>query len=128
MKKILYMLVLGGLMSCHKEKETVLKEDIQFLKIENGLIESTYYETVENIPPIDGFIPNDSTAVRIAETMLYKVYGENNIVRQRPYNIALKQDSIWCIQGNLPEGWEGGVFYIELNKNNGKVEKMFHDK
>lgn len=90
MKKILYILVLGGLMSCQKEKETVLKEDIQFLKIESGLIEFSYYETVESIKPIDGSIPNDSTAIRIAETILYKVYGENNIVRQRPYNIALK--------------------------------------
>lgn len=56
------------------------------------------------------------------------MYGEDNIVKQRPYSVVLKHDSIWSIQGKLPNGWDGGVFYIELNKNTGKVEKIFHDK
>ncbi|MDM1355894.1 NTF2 fold immunity protein [Myroides marinus] len=92
------------------------------------MIQPEYYNTVKSILAKDGIISNDSTAVKVVEQILFNMYGEDNIVKQRPYSVVLKHDSIWSIQGKLLNGWDGGVFYIELNKNTGKVEKIFHDK
>lgn len=128
MNKLLYILILIVFASCQKQQRAISQSDKLHFNVQKTLIEPDYYDSETSILPEKGVIPNDSTAIKIGETILFNVYGERNIVKQRPYNIVLKQDSIWCIQGTLSSEWDGGVFYIELNKNTGKVEKIFHDK
>lgn len=95
------------------------------------------YEVVDFLPdyldyngykPLDGYIPNEETAIKIAETILFKIYGKNEIYEQRPYKILLKDDTLWCIEGNLPIDMDGGVFYIEIKKDSGKILKVVHGK
>jgi len=128
MNKLLYILVLVVFVSCQRQSDTTKQKEDGLFEIQKSLIEPEYYDTVNSILPKEGIISNDSTAIKMAELILFNIYGECSIVKQRPYNIVLKLDSIWCIQGELSNGWDGGVFYIELNKKTGKVEKIFHDK
>ncbi|MDR0195387.1 MAG: YbbC/YhhH family protein [Myroides sp.] len=128
MNKLLYVLILVVSMSCQRQQDINKQDQISLFKTQKSLIQPEYYDTVKSILAKDGIISNDSTAVKVVEQILFNIYGEDNIVKQRPYSVVLKHDSIWSIQGKLPNGWDGGVFYIELNKNTGKVEKIFHDK
>ena len=41
--------------------------------------------------------------------------------------INLKND-IWIIEGNLDDGYYGGVAHIEIRKNNGEILKVIHGK
>lgn len=79
----------------------------------------------ENTEGID-YVPNEETAVKVAEAILYPIYGEN-IYQQRPF-IATLENEIWVIEGSLPEGMKGGVAYIEIQKKDCKILKVTHSK
>lgn len=79
----------------------------------------------ENSEGVD-YVPNEETAVKVAEAILYPIYGED-IYRQRPF-IATLENEIWVIEGSLPKGMKGGVAYIEIQKKDCKVLKVTHGK
>jgi len=58
----------------------------------------------QNVPKIfecnGGVVADKETAIRIAEAILFPVYGENAIRGQRPYQVTLKD-------GQLDRGWNG---------------------
>ncbi|MCB2408039.1 NTF2 fold immunity protein [Hymenobacter lucidus] len=72
-------------------------------------------------------LPDKATAITVAESMLFKVYGKDNISRQRPYEAYLI-DGFWYISGTLPEGWEGGVFEIILDAKTSQALALTHGK
>jgi hypothetical protein len=72
-------------------------------------------------------IKDKSTAIGVAEEMLFRIYGKENIVKQRPYESYLI-DGYWVINGTLPHNWVGGTFLIILNSTDGKVIKQTHGK
>lgn len=72
-------------------------------------------------------IDDKETAVKLAEVILFKIYGERNIVRQRPYSIRYA-DNKWFIIGNLPRGYVGGTFYIILDSKTGRIIRLTHGK
>jgi len=45
-----------------------------------------------------GLVQDKETAIRIAEAILFPIYGDKNIREQRPYQIILK-DGKWTIDG-----------------------------
>ena len=48
--------------------------------------------------PKAGFVPDALTATAIAEAVLSPIYGRNSIVKQKPYNVSLK-DEVWTVEG-----------------------------
>jgi len=76
---------------------------------------------------VDKVITDKETAITISETILFKIYGKNNIISQRPYEIN-KFDEYWVLKGTLPENMKGGTFLIILNSINGQVIKLQHGK
>jgi len=72
-------------------------------------------------------IKDKQAAVAVAEAILFKVYGEENIRRQKPYGVY-KTDHYWVITGTLPEGTSGGVFEIALDANDARVIGLTHGK
>lgn len=88
-------------------------------------------ETVESISengsviPFNGRVPNEETAIRIAEAVWLPIYG-NDIYNSKPFQAKLIGDSIWVVEGTLPEGHLGGVPYAALQKKDGKVLKISH--
>jgi len=77
--------------------------------------------------PDEGFVPDQTTAAILAETILKPIYGEENIDRQKPFKVILR-NNIWVITGTLPEGLMGGVAIIELSKKDAKVIRVSHGK
>ncbi len=73
--------------------------------------------------PDGGYVPNELTAVRIAETVLVAIYGEK-IYNQKPYRINLIKDSIWVVNGSVPAGGYGENAHIEIRKKDGKILKV----
>ena len=78
----------------------------------------------QNVPKIfecnDGGVPDKETAIRIAEAILFPVYGEKAIRGQRPYQVTLK-DGKWTVDGTAPPGFVGGRFHIVILQRDGRV-------
>lgn len=73
--------------------------------------------------PKEGLVPDRETAVKIAEAVLFRLYGEDSIKGQRPY--AVKEDDyIWWISGTLPEDNFGQVFNIGISKHTAAVLRL----
>ena len=78
-----------------------------------------------SVIPVNGRVPNEETAIRIAEAVWLPIYG-NDIYNSKPFQARLIGDSIWVVEGTLPEGHLGGVPYAALQKKDGKVLKISH--
>jgi hypothetical protein len=72
-------------------------------------------------------IKDSSTAIKIAEPILFGIYGKENIGSQRPYETYLI-DNYWVIAGTLPKDTDGGTFLFILDARNSKVLKITHGK
>lgn len=81
--------------------------------------------------PKDGYVPDASTAIKIAEAVLLPIYGEKVIDEEKPLKAVLK-DGVWIVEGTLPclEGKRclGGVAIIEISKDDGRVLRVSHGK
>jgi len=86
-----------------------------------------YYEQRDYIPE-DGFVPNEKTAVKIAELVWLPIYG-NGVFLKRPYRVALLDD-IWIVEGYSSSFshffGSGGNPYIEICKITGKILCVSH--
>jgi hypothetical protein len=65
--------------------------------------------------------------ILFAEPLLFKIYGKENIVSERPYEIYLFGDN-WIMMGTLPAGWLGGTFSIAINRKTCEVLGITHGK
>lgn len=72
------------------------------------------------------YVPNEETAIKIAEAIWYPIYG-NKIENFKPYKARMKDSLIWIVEGTLEKG-KGGVPYIEINKKDCKILKVTHGK
>ncbi|WP_165759122.1 NTF2 fold immunity protein [Niastella yeongjuensis] len=67
------------------------------------------------------------SALKIAEEIAFRTYG-NVIKNELPLKGRLSGDSVWIVEGTLPEGADGGTVYIELSKRDYKLLKLTHYK
>jgi hypothetical protein len=90
----------------------------------------------QSYAPKDGFVPDSTTAVTIAEAVLVPVYGKEKVESERPFKAKLK-NSIWTVNGTLHcSGGKGGVTTdcvggtaeVKLSKVDGRILKMIHYK
>jgi hypothetical protein len=82
-------------------------------------------------------VPDEATAVKIAEKALAKVYGEKKIESERPFK-AILRDGIWHVGGTLYCKDEhgnvitgrcvGGVAMAQIRQSDGRVLKTGHTK
>ncbi|POY40093.1 hypothetical protein C3L50_05450 [Flavobacterium alvei] len=72
-------------------------------------------------------VKNSNTAIKIAEAILFEIYGKANIEEQKPYEKYLIKN-YWVILGTLPEGSLGGTFLIIIDARNAQVLKIIHGK
>lgn len=74
----------------------------------------------------DGLVPDSVTAVKIAEIIWVNIYG-NSVLETKPYKATLRKDSIWVVEGTL-NNKDGGIPYIEIQKDSCKILKVIHTK
>jgi hypothetical protein len=77
--------------------------------------------------PKNGFIPDEQTAIKVAEAILSPIYGEKQIASEHPFHATL-HEGVWTIEGSLPAGWEGGVASIRIDKKSGAIISYIHGK
>ena len=75
----------------------------------------------------DTLISDKETAIAISEAILFKIYGKENIIKQKPYEIN-KIDGHYIVNGTLSDNAIGGTFLIILNAKNSQVIKLTHGK
>ena len=71
-------------------------------------------------------IKDSTTAVAVAEPILFGIYGKDNILEQKPY-IIQHIDDYWLISGTRHYD-VGGTFFIIIDAKDSKVIKITHGK
>ena len=89
-----------------------------------ALSKEAQHNVIDNKSPL---IKESSTAINIAEPILFSIYGKKNIESEKPYETYLI-DNYWIIAGTLPKGMDGGTFLIIIDARNSKVLKITHGK
>ena len=88
------------------------------------------YQYSDNDMLVINYVPNEETAIKIAEAIWLPIYGEE-IYEQKPYIASLLKDSIWIVTGTFTGDIEveaGGVAYIEIQKKDCKILKVTHGR
>ena len=80
-----------------------------------------------SVVPSNGFVPDEKTAIKIAEAVWIPIYGEQQIQSEKPFVASLK-NGVWTVAGSLPEGWDGGVAIAEISKRDGRILRVSHGK
>lgn len=91
-----------------------------------------YYIDMKGYIPVEGFVPTADVAVKIAECVLFEIYGKDIIEKEKPFSVNLR-DGIWIIEGNIPNMKDSvvtfcGQAYMEIKKSNGEILKLLHTK
>jgi hypothetical protein len=82
------------------------------------------------------YVPDEETAVKIAEAVLTPVYGKAKIESERPFTGKLK-DGVWEVSGTLhcpnsdghdTVGCKGGVAVVKISKSDARIISMIHYK
>ena len=75
--------------------------------------------------PKEGLVPDRETAIKIAEVILFRLYGEEDIIAERPYKVK-QEDDTWWISGTLKDNGFGSVFNIAISKQTAAVSHLEH--
>src|SRR5258708_2089637 len=78
------------------------------------------------MPPA-GYVPDASTAIKIAVAVWEPIYGRDHIAKKKPFHATLKNGT-WTIYGSLPKNSAGGVPEAEIARKDGKILRVSHGK
>ena len=70
-------------------------------------------------------IDDKETALSIAEVILFKIYGKEEMKKQKPFEIY-KDQSHWIIMGTLPNTAFGSTALCILDSRNAKIVKVHY--
>ncbi len=122
MKYVLSCLILSiMLLACQSKQQVEVKNEY----IE-GYISSEYQIDTTKLL-VKEVIPDAQTALDVALILAKKVYGKEQIEREKPYQV-IKRGKYWTVGGSLPKYSVGGVFIVTLKAENGKVVEFYHGK
>ena len=79
------------------------------------------------VPP-NGYVPDEKTAIAVAEAILIPIYGEQDVSQEKPFHAKLDAWNIWTVQGSLPRGRAGGVATIKIQRKDGRVLSVSHGR
>jgi hypothetical protein len=76
----------------------------------------------------NNLVPNKQTVIKIAEAIWLPIYGKE-IYNEKPFVAEFTTSGIWIVKGSLQDTKsKGGVAYIETQKSDCKILKIFHGK
>jgi len=77
--------------------------------------------------PSQGVVPDEATAVKIAEAVFPPIFGDEEVLKYKPYHAALK-DGVWTVFGSLKPNARGGTPMMKIQKSDGKVIEVWHSQ
>ena len=78
--------------------------------------------------PKAGFVPDAKTAIAVAEAVLIPIYGEKQIVAERPFT-ATVHGGVWTVRGTPVQSTQnGGAAEIEISEQSGCILRVTHGK
>lgn len=107
-----------------KNDHIMLGRHLAEKELKAALTRKESFNVVNNKAPI---IKDSLTAIKIAEPILFNIYGKKDIMKERPYEVYLVKN-FWVISGTLPKGYLGGTFLIIIDSRNCKVIEITHGK
>ena len=72
-------------------------------------------------------IKNQDILIKIIEPILFDIYGNKNIEKQKPYEIN-DFENHYVVNGTLEKNKKGGTFLIIIDKRNCQILKITHGK
>ena len=106
------------------KRTDIAPQNMSFCEIDSSLLSPPV--NVDIPLPDEGVIPTAEVAAKVALALSIAKYGDE-VLEEMPLQIC-QVDGVWKIQGTLRDGVKGGVIHIELNKRDGKIRSMWHDK
>ena len=106
------------------KRTDIAPQNMSFCEIDSSLLSPPV--DVDIPLPDEGVIPTAEVAAKVALALSIAKYGDE-VLEEMPLQIC-QVDGVWKIQGTLRDGVKGGVIHIELNKRDGKIRSMWHDK
>ena len=91
------------------------------------LISASHGGTGKSPLPEKGIIPDEVTAVKVAEAVFQPIFGADETTQYLPYHAQLK-DGIWTVYGTLKPGSRGGTPQMNIQKKDGKVVEVWHSQ
>lgn len=70
------------------------------------------------------FVPDEATAIHIAEAVLIPIHGTQNVEAQRPFRVTSPEGEYWLVTGSPPRGQVGGSFAVLITKKSGCIVKV----
>ena len=65
------------------------------------------------------FVPDEATAIRIAEAVLTPIHGQVQVEAQRPYSVSSPTKDYWAVEGSKVQ--IGGGFLVVIKKKSGCI-------
>jgi hypothetical protein len=124
MKYFSIILLVFSLNACSENNRIKLGKSHAKSELNLALSKESQHNFIDNKSVI---IKDRSTAIKIAEPILFSIYGKKNIESQKPYESYLIKN-YWVISGTLPKDMLGGTFLIIIDERNSKVLKITHGK
>ncbi|ACU07078.1 hypothetical protein FIC_00628 [Flavobacteriaceae bacterium 3519-10] len=124
MKKILLMLFVILQFSCNKVSHNKLGIDNAKKELESALKDTTKIAILDNNELL---IKEENTAIKVAEPILFEIYGRSKIEGEKPYEAYLIKN-YWVINGTVDRYSFGGAFSIIIDARNSKVINVIHYK
>jgi hypothetical protein len=75
----------------------------------------------------EGYVPDATTAIKIAEAVWIPIYGKRRLSDEKPFKARLV-NGVWIVGGTLPKGARGGTAYAEISKETGCIINVGHGK
>jgi hypothetical protein len=77
--------------------------------------------------PTQGIIPDEVTAVNVAEAVFQPIFGTEEVKKYLPYHAQLKEGA-WIVYGTLKPGSRGDTPQMTIQKKDGKVIEVWHSQ
>lgn len=76
--------------------------------------------------PQQGVVPDERTAVKIAEAVFLPIFGVDEVEKWRPYHAQFDKNGVWTVYGTLPRNWRGGTPSLTIRKQDARVLEVWH--
>ena len=138
---IIWVALSLGLLGCQRPSNIKFDETGFYIlkeEEEDSIIDMTEDSSIPRIRPYfegygrvkalrRGMVPDKETAIKIAESIWYPIYG-SQIYTEQPFVAELEGDTVWFVRGSLPKDRVGGCAEIRLRKSDAAVLDVNHEK